>query len=82
MCGFCRELEVNRLDIIIHSEVIPVQHFGPVGPEPLPFYIYFRDQFIDYWIRSNMLAMDLPTRIYNILKQPHRTYLVQVWFVL
>lgn len=36
-----------------------------------------RDQFIDYWIRSNMLAMDLPTRIYNILKQPHRTYLVQ-----
>ncbi|GAU43020.1 hypothetical protein TSUD_28390 [Trifolium subterraneum] len=36
-----------------------------------------RDQFIDYWIRSNMLAMDLPTRIYTILKQPHRTYLVQ-----
>ncbi|CAJ2628141.1 unnamed protein product [Trifolium pratense] len=36
-----------------------------------------RDQFIDYWIRSNMLAMDLPTQIYTILKQPHRTYLVQ-----
>lgn len=36
-----------------------------------------RDQFIDYWIRGNMLAMDLPTQIYTILKQPHRTYLVQ-----
>ncbi|XP_057423877.1 serine/threonine protein phosphatase 2A regulatory subunit B''beta-like [Lotus japonicus] len=36
-----------------------------------------RDQFIDYWIRGNMLAMDLPTQIYTILKQPHRSYLVQ-----
>lgn len=36
-----------------------------------------RDQFIDYWIRGNMLAMDLPTQIYTILKQPYRTYLVQ-----
>lgn len=36
-----------------------------------------RDQFIDYWIRGNMLTMDLPTQIYTILKQPHRTYLVQ-----
>ncbi|KAK7278417.1 hypothetical protein RJT34_23445 [Clitoria ternatea] len=36
-----------------------------------------RDQFIDYWIRGNMLAMDLATQIYTILKQPYRTYLVQ-----
>ncbi|KAK7391727.1 hypothetical protein VNO78_20146 [Psophocarpus tetragonolobus] len=36
-----------------------------------------RDQLIDYWIRGNMLAMDLPTQIYTILKQPYRTYLVQ-----
>lgn len=36
-----------------------------------------RDQFMDYWIRGNMLAMDLTTQIYTILKQPHRTYLVQ-----
>ncbi|KAL2994552.1 hypothetical protein AAZX31_10G171400 [Glycine max] len=34
-----------------------------------------RDQFIDYWIRGNMLAMDLPTQIYTILKQPYRAYL-------
>lgn len=36
-----------------------------------------RDQFIDYWIRGNMLAMDLATQIYTILKQPYRSYLVQ-----
>lgn len=36
-----------------------------------------REQFFDYWIRGNMLAMDLPTQIYTILKQQHRTYLVQ-----
>ncbi|XP_004495369.1 serine/threonine protein phosphatase 2A regulatory subunit B''beta-like [Cicer arietinum] len=36
-----------------------------------------RDQFIDYWIRGNMLSLDLPTQIFTILKQPHRTYLVQ-----
>nr|XP_007144027.1 hypothetical protein PHAVU_007G123000g [Phaseolus vulgaris]ESW16021.1 hypothetical protein PHAVU_007G123000g [Phaseolus vulgaris] len=39
--------------------------------------IYCRDQFIDYWIRGNMLAMDLTTQIYTILKQPYRTYLAQ-----
>ncbi|KAK7268883.1 hypothetical protein RIF29_21592 [Crotalaria pallida] len=36
-----------------------------------------REQFIDYWVRGNMLAMDLATQIYTILKQPYRTYLVQ-----
>ncbi|XP_061370771.1 serine/threonine protein phosphatase 2A regulatory subunit B''beta-like isoform X1 [Gastrolobium bilobum] len=36
-----------------------------------------RDQFIDYWIQGNMLAMDLATQIYTILKPPYRTYLVQ-----
>ncbi|KAL2325154.1 hypothetical protein Fmac_024212 [Flemingia macrophylla] len=36
-----------------------------------------RDQFIDYWIRGNMLAMDLTTQIYTVLKQPYRSYLVQ-----
>ncbi|MED6147754.1 hypothetical protein PIB30_046680 [Stylosanthes scabra] len=36
-----------------------------------------REQFIDYWVRGNMLTMDLATQIYTILKQPYRTYLVQ-----
>ncbi|KAI4345817.1 hypothetical protein L6164_012909 [Bauhinia variegata] len=36
-----------------------------------------RDQFVDYWIQGNMLAMDLATQIYTILKQPDRAYLVQ-----
>ncbi|KAE9612072.1 hypothetical protein Lal_00022252 [Lupinus albus] len=36
-----------------------------------------REQFINYWIRGNMLAMDLATQIYSILKQPHQTYLAQ-----
>ncbi|OIV89788.1 hypothetical protein TanjilG_32142 [Lupinus angustifolius] len=36
-----------------------------------------REQFINYWIRGNMLAMDLATQIYTILKQPHQTYLAQ-----
>ncbi|KAK7356678.1 hypothetical protein VNO80_15953 [Phaseolus coccineus] len=47
-------------------------------PKYLEFdYLGWRDQFIDYWIRGNMLAMDLTTQIYTILKQPYRTYLAQ-----
>ncbi|XP_031271147.1 probable serine/threonine protein phosphatase 2A regulatory subunit B''delta isoform X1 [Pistacia vera] len=39
--------------------------------------IVTRDQFIDYWIKGNMLTMDLATRIYTILKQPDHSYLTQ-----
>nr|XP_048333525.1 serine/threonine protein phosphatase 2A regulatory subunit B''alpha-like isoform X3 [Ziziphus jujuba var. spinosa] len=39
--------------------------------------IVTRDQFIDYWIKSNMLTMDLATQIYTILKQPGHEYLTQ-----
>ncbi|TXG72338.1 hypothetical protein EZV62_000917 [Acer yangbiense] len=34
-----------------------------------------RDQFINYWIKGNMLTMDLATQIYLILKQADCSYL-------
>ncbi|CAN6479511.1 unnamed protein product [Victoria cruziana] len=36
-----------------------------------------RDQFIDYWINSNMMTMDLPTQIFKVLKQPGQNFLTQ-----
>lgn len=42
--------------------------------------IVTRDAFIEYWIDNNMLAMDIATRIFNILKQPQCEYLSQADF--
>ncbi|GAY60742.1 EF hand family protein expressed [Citrus sinensis] len=39
--------------------------------------IVTRDQFVDYWMRGNLLTKDLATRIYIILKRPDRSYLTQ-----
>eukprot|EP00262_Sarcandra_glabra_P007190 TRINITY_DN19834_c0_g1_i1.p1 TRINITY_DN19834_c0_g1~~TRINITY_DN19834_c0_g1_i1.p1 ORF type:complete len:541 (+),score=103.60 TRINITY_DN19834_c0_g1_i1:270-1892(+) len=39
--------------------------------------IVTRDSFIDYWVKSNMLTMDIATQIYAILKQPDYKYLTQ-----
>ncbi|PIA36337.1 hypothetical protein AQUCO_03400319v1 [Aquilegia coerulea] len=36
-----------------------------------------RDVFVDYWVISNMLAKDIATQIYTILKQPDCNYLTQ-----
>ncbi|XP_057959767.1 serine/threonine protein phosphatase 2A regulatory subunit B''alpha-like [Malania oleifera] len=36
-----------------------------------------RDAFINYWVRSHMLTMDIATQIYMILKQPDCKYLTQ-----
>ncbi|GMH11301.1 hypothetical protein Nepgr_013142 [Nepenthes gracilis] len=36
-----------------------------------------RDAFVDYWVNSNMLTMDIATQIYIIMKQPDRRYLLQ-----
>ncbi|ERN18799.1 hypothetical protein AMTR_s00067p00087050 [Amborella trichopoda] len=36
-----------------------------------------RDQFVDYWVNSNMLTMDTSTQIFTILKQSDRNYLTQ-----
>ncbi|KAJ6820128.1 serine/threonine protein phosphatase 2A regulatory subunit B''beta-like [Iris pallida] len=36
-----------------------------------------RDTFINYWINSNMMTMDIATQIYTILKQPDHKYLTQ-----
>ncbi|KAM7258828.1 hypothetical protein ACFE04_014569 [Oxalis oulophora] len=36
-----------------------------------------RDQFINYWVKGNLLTMDLATRIYTILKKPDCRYLAQ-----
>ncbi|XP_037491371.1 serine/threonine protein phosphatase 2A regulatory subunit B''beta isoform X2 [Jatropha curcas] len=38
--------------------------------------IVTRDQFIDYWMKGN-LTMDLPTRIFTVLKQPDKGYLTK-----
>ncbi|KAK5805119.1 hypothetical protein PVK06_032771 [Gossypium arboreum] len=39
--------------------------------------IVTRDQFVNYWIGGNILTMDLVTRVYTVLKQPHCRYLTQ-----
>ncbi|KAK9288332.1 hypothetical protein L1049_016783 [Liquidambar formosana] len=39
--------------------------------------IVTRDAFINYWVRSNMLTMDIATQIYKILKKPDRKYITQ-----
>ncbi|XXG61975.1 hypothetical protein AAC387_Pa05g0441 [Persea americana] len=36
-----------------------------------------RDAFVDYWVNSNMMTMDMATQIYKILKQLDRKHLVQ-----
>ncbi|XP_010905824.1 serine/threonine protein phosphatase 2A regulatory subunit B''beta [Elaeis guineensis] len=39
--------------------------------------IVTRDAFVDYWINSNMITMDIATQIFTILKQPDHEYLTQ-----
>ncbi|KAL5781689.1 hypothetical protein ACOSP7_006718 [Xanthoceras sorbifolium] len=39
--------------------------------------IVTRDQFVNYWIKGNMLTMDIATKIYSILKQSDCSYLTQ-----
>lgn len=36
-----------------------------------------RDRFVEYWMGNNMMATDMPTRIFTILKQREKTYLTQ-----
>ncbi|KAJ4955477.1 hypothetical protein NE237_012260 [Protea cynaroides] len=36
-----------------------------------------RDAFVDYWVNSNLMTMDIGTQIFIILKQPDRKYLTQ-----
>ncbi|KAJ4968431.1 hypothetical protein NE237_015132 [Protea cynaroides] len=36
-----------------------------------------RDAFVDYWVNSNMMTMDMAAQIFTILKQPDRKYLTQ-----
>ncbi|XP_010550352.1 PREDICTED: probable serine/threonine protein phosphatase 2A regulatory subunit B''delta [Tarenaya hassleriana] len=36
-----------------------------------------REAFIEYWVKGNMLTMDIATQIFKILKQPDQNYLVQ-----
>ncbi|KAE8678985.1 putative serine/threonine protein phosphatase 2A regulatory subunit B''delta [Hibiscus syriacus] len=36
-----------------------------------------RDAFVDYWVNGNMLAKDIATQVYDILKKPDLKYLAQ-----
>ncbi|XP_043720561.1 serine/threonine protein phosphatase 2A regulatory subunit B''beta-like isoform X2 [Telopea speciosissima] len=36
-----------------------------------------RDAFVDYWVSTNRMTMDIATQIFTILKQPDRRYLTQ-----
>ena len=40
-----------------------------------------RDAFIKYWVDGHMLAMDVASQIYNILRQPGCEYLRQVYLI-
>ncbi|XP_059660327.1 serine/threonine protein phosphatase 2A regulatory subunit B''alpha-like [Cornus florida] len=42
--------------------------------------IVTRDAFINYWLDSNMVSMDIATQIFKILKQPDCKYLTQADF--
>jgi serine/threonine-protein phosphatase 2A regulatory subunit B'' len=42
--------------------------------------IVTRDAFIKYWVDGHMLAMDVASQIYNILRQPGCKYLRQADF--
>uniref|UniRef100_A0A1D1YPP3 Serine/threonine-protein phosphatase 2A regulatory subunit B'' subunit beta n=1 Tax=Anthurium amnicola TaxID=1678845 RepID=A0A1D1YPP3_9ARAE len=39
--------------------------------------IVTRDAFVGTWLNSNMLTMDIATRVFSILKQPDHKYLTQ-----
>ncbi|XXG89668.1 hypothetical protein AAC387_Pa12g1618 [Persea americana] len=36
-----------------------------------------RDSFVDYWINSNMMTMDIATQIFKVLKKPDKNYVTQ-----
>ncbi|XP_057961910.1 serine/threonine protein phosphatase 2A regulatory subunit B''beta-like [Malania oleifera] len=36
-----------------------------------------RDAFVDYWVKGNMLTLDIATQIFKMLKQPDLKYLTQ-----
>lgn len=36
-----------------------------------------RNTFVDYWMRDNLISADLATRIFQVLKQPEKSYLTQ-----
>jgi hypothetical protein len=38
----------------------------------------FRDAFVNYWINSNMMTMDVATQIFTILKKPNLDHLTKV----
>lgn len=42
------------------------------------YQLFYREAFIDYWVKGNMLTKEITTQIYTILKQPDHKYLVQV----
>ncbi|KAG1361521.1 hypothetical protein COCNU_09G009840 [Cocos nucifera] len=42
--------------------------------------IVTRDAFVDYWINSNMITMDIATQIFRILKQPDRRRTSNLFF--
>lgn len=37
-----------------------------------------RDEFVDFWVKRNMMSKNIESQIYNILKQPGFDYLIQV----
>jgi len=39
-----------------------------------------REDFIDYWVKGNMLTKEITSQVFTILKQPDHNYLVQVGF--
>ncbi|KMZ73509.1 Serine/threonine protein phosphatase 2A regulatory subunit B'subunit alpha [Zostera marina] len=39
--------------------------------------IVTRDEFVDFWVKRNMMSKNIESQIYNILKQPGFDYLIQ-----
>lgn len=36
-----------------------------------------RNAFVDFWMRDNLISADMATRIFHVLKQPGKSYLMQ-----
>lgn len=41
----------------------------------------FRDAFIDFWLNSNMVTMDVATQVFIILKQKNQDFLTKVCLI-
>ncbi|CAI7837639.1 unnamed protein product, partial [Closterium sp. NIES-53] len=55
----------------------PIPPLLPPPPPPPPSRMVRRDAFMRFWVDRRLLAADMATQIFHVLKQDHQNYLVQ-----